>query len=106
MHKLLPFQCLLFSRFFLPPPFPSSIYILLTVIMHWGTKLFTLLGFTSGCLVQPVMLNEHTDDADIEALLGTDERARAFKRLTLTSAKVQRNIQNLLPVFDRKGMFD
>lgn len=52
------------------------------------------------------MLNEHTDDADINALLGSDGRAMAFKRLTLNSPKVQRNIQKLLPIFDRRGMFD
>lgn len=52
------------------------------------------------------MLNEQTDDADIGALHGDDARALRFKRTIFTNAKVQSNVRKLLPVFDRRGLFD
>lgn len=67
---------------------------------------FMFLGFTSGCLIQPIMLNEHTEDANIESIFNNDERAKAFKRLTLGSDRVQQNLKYLLPYFDRRGVFD
>lgn len=60
----------------------------------------------SACLVQPIMLNEETEDADIGALHGSDARALRFKRMMYGSEKVQAIVRNLLPIFDRRGLLD
>lgn len=52
------------------------------------------------------MLNEDTEDADIAALHGSDERALRFKRMMYGSAKVQAIVRSLLPIFDRRGLLD
>lgn len=57
-------------------------------------------------IVQPVMINEHSDDADIEALFGSDERCKKYKKQLYSNEKVQNNIRILLPIFDRKGILD
>lgn len=64
------------------------------------------LGFTSSCLLQPVQVNEICDDADVESLLLDDERARKFKRIVFESKRIQDNLKNLLPIYDRLGLFD
>lgn len=68
--------------------------------------IFVLVAFMSSCLVQPLMINECTDDADIESLHGSDERAKRFKRFLFKNEKVQANIRRLIPIFDNKGLLD
>lgn len=63
-------------------------------------------GFTSSCLIQPIMLNENVKDADLEAVIGNDDRSKQFKRLILQSPRVQKNLRNLIPLYDRLGVFD
>lgn len=70
------------------------------------TCIFLHLGFVVACLVQPLMINEHVEDANIEALLLNDERAMKFKRIMYSSAKVQANVQKLVPMYDEMGLFD
>lgn len=57
-------------------------------------------------LVQPVMLNENTENADIEAIHGNNERSIIYKKQLYLNEKVQNNIRSLLPYFDRKGILD
>lgn len=64
------------------------------------------LGFIAASLVQPIMLNENTEDADIAALHGNDERALRFKAMMFLNPKVQENLRALLPVWDRNGVFE
>lgn len=56
--------------------------------------------------MQPIQINEEVDDADLDALFGTDPRAINFKRLIFQSQRVQTNIRNLLPVYDKLKVFD
>lgn len=64
------------------------------------------LGFIASCLIQPIMLNEHTDNADFEALALGDERSIEFKRLIYSSAKIQNNLKKLIPFYEKLGIFD
>lgn len=63
-------------------------------------------AFTSSLLVQPVMLNENCEDADIESLLGSDEKAVRFRNTIYSNPKVHNNIKQLLPIFDKRGLLD
>lgn len=56
--------------------------------------------------MQPIQINEEVADADLDALLGTDQRAVNFKRLIFKTQRVQTTISNLLPVFDKLKVFD
>ncbi|XP_055377153.1 uncharacterized protein LOC129609246 [Condylostylus longicornis] len=63
-------------------------------------------AFHSSCVIQPVMLNEETEDADFNALMAEDERAFNFKRTIYKNKRVVQNLKNLLPHFDRRGILD
>lgn len=52
------------------------------------------------------MLNEHTENADFEALLLGDERSRLFKRLIYQAPNIQANLRKLIPFYERLGVFD
>lgn len=52
------------------------------------------------------MINECTEDADIDALHGCDERALRFKRTLFSNPKVHSIVRHLLPIFDKKGLLD
>uniref|UniRef100_A0A182JZL2 CHK domain-containing protein n=1 Tax=Anopheles christyi TaxID=43041 RepID=A0A182JZL2_9DIPT len=54
----------------------------------------------------PVQMNDNTEDADFEALMCSDERARNFKRMIVENPKYQPILRGLLPQFDRKGLLD
>lgn len=71
-----------------------------------GLVFLHCLGFIVGCLVQPLMINEHVEDANIEALLMNDEKSMKFRRLLYSSPKVQANLQKLIPMYDKMGLFD
>lgn len=58
------------------------------------------------CIVQPLMINENTEDACIEGLLMEDERAMKYKRMIYSSPKVQANLRKLIPIYDKMGHFD
>lgn len=64
------------------------------------------IGFISSCIIQPLLLNEATSDADIEALTMGDERSMEYKRLLYSSPKVRDNIRKLIPIYDSLGIFD
>lgn len=68
--------------------------------------IFSNLGFVVACLVQPLMINEQVEDANIDVLLTNDERALKFRRLLFSSAKVQANLQKLIPMYDEMGLLD
>ncbi|XP_055923411.1 uncharacterized protein LOC129953899 [Eupeodes corollae] len=72
--------------------------------LHMAEKSFY--AFTSGCLVQAVMVNEETEDADFHSLMGEDERALNFKNTIFRNERVQKNLKRLLPMFDRWGLLD
>ncbi|XP_018797685.1 PREDICTED: uncharacterized protein LOC108974370 [Bactrocera latifrons] len=63
-------------------------------------------AFHSACVIQPVMINEDTADADFNSLVGEDERAIKFKYSLYRNKKVQKNLTNLLPVFHRRGLLE
>lgn len=73
---------------------------------HFFRFLYSKTGFSASCLHQPILINEHTDDADMEALLSGDERSMKFKRLMYSNPKVQDNLRRLVPLYDRLGIFD
>lgn len=63
-------------------------------------------GFVVACLVQPLMINDEVEDANIEALLTGDAQAMKFRRLLYSSPKVQANLQKLIPMYDEMGLFE
>ncbi|XP_055855054.1 uncharacterized protein LOC129918492 [Episyrphus balteatus] len=84
--------------------FQAKIPSLHQFLLHMSEKEFY--AVTSGCLVQAVMINEQTEDADFHSLMGEDERALNFKNTIFKNEKVQKNLKRLLPKFDRKGLLD
>lgn len=52
------------------------------------------------------MINENTEDADLEALILGDERSIKYKRIIYSSPKVQANLRKLIPYYDKMGVFD
>lgn len=52
------------------------------------------------------MINEDTDEADIEALIVGDERSMKYKRTIYSSSKVRANLRKLIPMYDSMGIFD
>lgn len=64
------------------------------------------LGFVASCLIQPLMVNEHTENADFEALCVGDQRSLDFKRLIYSSPRIHTNLRNLIPYYDQLGVFD
>lgn len=67
---------------------------------------FLDIGFLASCTIQPFMINESTEDADIEAMLTDDERARKYRRNMYRQPKVQANLKKLIPLYDGMGLFD
>lgn len=53
----------------------------------------------------PIMKSENKD-ADIELLMGTDERANNFKRQLYKNPKVQEVLKKLMPKFETKGVLE
>ncbi|XP_065354501.1 uncharacterized protein LOC135948974 [Calliphora vicina] len=60
----------------------------------------------SSVIIQPVMLNQDSTDADYNALMGEDDRAMSFKSRLYDNPIIQENLKNLLPVFDRRGLLE
>lgn len=52
------------------------------------------------------MINEDTADADFNSLMGEDERGLKFKYSVYCNSRVQKNLSNLLPLFNRRGLLD
>ncbi|KAG4075458.1 hypothetical protein HA402_015111 [Bradysia odoriphaga] len=63
-------------------------------------------AFISALLVQPIHINENCEDADLIALFGTGEKAARYRHTVFSNPKVHRNIKQLLPIFDRKGLLN
>lgn len=63
-------------------------------------------GFISSCLIQPLVINENTEDAETQVLHAGDERSMKFKRIVYSSPKVRANLRKLIPLFDEMGIFD
>lgn len=63
-------------------------------------------GFTASCLISPIQLTDDCDDADVDAVLGTDERGMNFKRLAIRSPRMQKKLRALIPKFECLGVFD
>uniref|UniRef100_A0A182JJY9 CHK domain-containing protein n=1 Tax=Anopheles atroparvus TaxID=41427 RepID=A0A182JJY9_ANOAO len=63
-------------------------------------------GVYSSFIALPVQMNDKTENADFEALMGDDERAQIYKRTIVSNVKYRKIIQGLLPQFDRKGLLD
>lgn len=64
------------------------------------------LGFFITCLEQPLIINQLTETADIDAMLGEDEQSQSYKRLVYQSPNVQANLRKMIPIYDRMGIFD
>ncbi|XP_023305294.2 uncharacterized protein LOC111687110 [Lucilia cuprina] len=54
----------------------------------------------------PLMINDKTEDADFESLLGSDEKSQRFHNVLYTNERVQRIIKVMLPRFDQMGILD
>ncbi|XP_028894688.2 uncharacterized protein LOC105210039 [Zeugodacus cucurbitae] len=55
---------------------------------------------------QPIHINDKTDEADFNTLIGSGERSRKFHSLLYTNKRIQDSTKALLPYFDRKGLLD
>ncbi|XP_050341946.1 uncharacterized protein LOC126768097 [Bactrocera neohumeralis] len=60
----------------------------------------------SSLTCQALLINDKTDEADFNIMMGTGERSHAFHRLLYTNKRIQDNAIALLPYFDRKGLLD
>lgn len=65
-----------------------------------------MIGFVSSCLIQPVMINTETAEADFESLNMDDEKSMKLKRVIYSSSKVHANLRKLIPMYDEMGLFD
>lgn len=52
------------------------------------------------------MINDSTDDADLEAMLSADEHAMKYRQNMYRQSKVQANLRKLIPLYDQMGLFD
>lgn len=52
------------------------------------------------------MINDSTEDADLEAMLTDDERGKKYRRNMYLQPKVQANLMKLLPLYDEMRLFD
>lgn len=52
------------------------------------------------------MINESTEDADLEAMTSTSERSMKYRRNMYLQPKVQANLRKLIPIYDQMGLFD
>lgn len=52
------------------------------------------------------MINESTEDADLEAMLSSNERAMKYRQTMYQQPKVQANLMKLIPLYDQMGLFD
>ncbi|CAD7093803.1 unnamed protein product [Hermetia illucens] len=60
----------------------------------------------SAVIAQPSMINEETEDASLNCLMKNDERSRRLRNAMFNNARIRRNLQRWLPVFDRRGLLD
>lgn len=63
-------------------------------------------GFIASCTIQPFMINESTEDADLEAMTTETERSMKYRRNMYQQPKVQANLRKLIPIYDQMGLFD
>lgn len=52
------------------------------------------------------MINENTEDANFNSIVGNDEIAQRFHKMLYTNERVQKVVQHMLPIFDAKGLLD
>lgn len=52
------------------------------------------------------MINDKTEDADFECLIGSDERSARFHNVLYENERVQRVIKVMLPRLDQMGLLD
>lgn len=52
------------------------------------------------------MINDSTEDADLEAMLTGDERGKKYRRNMYRQPKIQANLMKLIPLYDEMGLFD
>lgn len=69
-------------------------------------NIFLSVGFIVSCLLQPIVLNQNTENADFEAVINDDERSSQYKQSMFASAKVQATLRKLIPFYNKLGVFD
>lgn len=52
------------------------------------------------------MINESTDDADIDAMLSDNERGLKYRQNMYRQPKTKANLMKLIPLYDQMGLFD
>lgn len=52
------------------------------------------------------MINESTEDADLEAMVSIDERSMRYRRNMYKQPNVQAILRKLIPFYDQLGVFD
>ena len=62
-------------------------------------------AFTSSLVVLPLMISKDSD-ADFEALMSNDLRARNFKKRIYKNPVFQKIVKQMLSTLDRKGLLD
>lgn len=67
---------------------------------------FFLLGVMFSVFLIPIRLLENVADADLGALLGSSDEAKAFRKILFSSPGYQKRMSYLLEYFDRKGLLE
>lgn len=57
-------------------------------------------------LIFTVMINENEKDADMQLVMGTCEKAKAFRRALFMNPRAMRTVKHFLPLWDAKGLLD
>ncbi|XP_065371963.1 uncharacterized protein LOC135963889 [Calliphora vicina] len=74
----------------------------------WILSSGVITDFAVSCLLVnfPLLINDKTEDADFETILGSGEKAQRFDKVLYTNKRVQRIVKVMLPKFDQMGLLD
>ncbi|CAD6991944.1 unnamed protein product [Ceratitis capitata] len=69
-------------------------------------ELHRFYAVASSIACQALLINDQTDEADFNTLMGSDDRSYKFRHLLYKNKRTQESAIALLPYFDRKGLLD
>ena len=58
------------------------------------------------CTIHPILVSEDKELANAAVTLSHDENAVKYKRMLFDTPKIQANLQKLIPIYDKMGLFD
>lgn len=70
------------------------------------TFFFLKKGLVTAFTMQPCIINESTEDADLDAMITNNERSMKYRRNMFQQPKIQANLRKLIPIYDDMGLFD